>query len=187
MLKSVIPERKAAAIKNRYETLEDNLRLDIIRFLNVFENNYTEALQRGEVKPIQKGLAFDVEYYLNWYNNNGFEREEKEQLLPSSKRGMAKAAVRNTTVLPSSLDDLNRCYEVIETDDSKTSWQSEYFRKESSSARRRHDALYCDPFMVPLNQSIKPSSAVTDRLESLIKVQNQELRDLIRLGDDTDT
>ena len=187
MLKSVIPDRKSAAIKNRYETLEDNLRLDIIRFLDVFENNYTEALQRGEVKPMQKGLGFDVEYYLNWYNSNGFEREEKEQLLPSSKRGMAKATVRNTTVLPSNLDDLNRRYEIIEPDDSKPSWQSEYFRKESSSARRRHDALYCDPFMVQVNQPSKPPSPVTDRLESLIKVKNQELQNLIRLGHDTDT
>jgi hypothetical protein len=174
MLKSVIPDRKAAAIKHRYETLEDNLRPDIIRFLKVFENNYTEALQRGEVKPIQKGFSFDVEYYLNWYNNNGFEREEKEELLPSSKRGMAKATVRNTVILPSNLDDFSRCYEIIEPDDSKPSWQSEYFRKESSSSRRRHDALYCDPFTVPVNQTVKPPSAVTDRLESLIKVQNQD-------------
>jgi hypothetical protein len=187
MLKAIMPDRSSKAIKNRYESLEGKMRENIIRFLNVFENNYTEALHRGEVNRIKNGLAFDVEYYLNWYNDNGFEREEEKQLFADSTKGGTKVTVRSTAALPNNLDHLNSCYEVIEADDSKPSWQSEYFKKESSSARRRHDAVYCDPFMVPVNQPDKAPSADTDRLESLIKVQYHKLRDLIRLDDNIDT
>lgn len=175
MLKSVVPDRKPSSIKKRYETLEERMRFVIIRFLHVFEMKYMEALSRGEVKPIQFGSAFDVEYYVNWYDNNGFEKEE-DQLVPGPKEE-STTVVRDTVVLPSDLADLSELFEVVEADEPKPSWQSEYFRKESSNARRRHDALYGEAFMFSEKQNNPqtPEEIYEERIESLIKVYNYEL------------
>lgn len=79
MLKPIIPDRKGTSIKKRYEYLLLKMKRQITRFLDVFERRYSDAQQRGEVKPIESGMLFDLEYCLNWYNNGGFEAEEEQQ------------------------------------------------------------------------------------------------------------
>jgi hypothetical protein len=175
MLKDVIPDRKPSSLRRRYETLEDRMKYVIIRFLHVFETKYTEALSRGEVKPIQSGIAFDVEYYLNWYNDNGFEKEEEQLLL--GQKPESTTVVRDNVILPNDLTDLSQFYDVIEVEDPKPSWQSEYFRKESSSARRRHDALYSEAFTFSAKEDPPPNpeDIKEERIQSLIKVFNRTL------------
>lgn len=70
------------SVKRRYENLQVTKKEEINRFLDVFGKNYSEAQERGEVKPIQTGPAFDLEYCLNWYRNGGFEAEEEQPALP---------------------------------------------------------------------------------------------------------
>jgi len=81
MLKSILPDRKGMSVKRRYENLQVTKKEEINRFLEVFEKKYSEAQERGEVKPIQTGPAFDLEYCLNWYRNGGFEVEEEQHVL----------------------------------------------------------------------------------------------------------
>ena len=81
MFKGILPNRKGSSLKRRYDNLWVTKKNEINRFLEVFEKKYSEAQQRGEVKPIEKGMAFDLEYCLNWYRDCGFEAEEKEHVL----------------------------------------------------------------------------------------------------------
>ncbi len=81
MLKPILPDRRGMSVKRRYEHLQVSKKEEINRFLGVFEKKYSEAHQRGEVKPIQTGPAFDLEYCLNWYRNGGFEVEEEQHVL----------------------------------------------------------------------------------------------------------
>jgi hypothetical protein len=81
MLKPILPDRKGMSVKRRYENLQVTKKEEIDRFLEVFEKKYSEAQERGQVKRIQTGPAFDLEYCLNWYRDGGFEVEEGQHVL----------------------------------------------------------------------------------------------------------
>lgn len=81
MLKPILPDRRGMSVKRRYESLQVTKKEEIDLFLEVFEKKYAEAQDRGQVKPIQTGPAFDLEYCLNWYRNSGFEVEEEQHVL----------------------------------------------------------------------------------------------------------
>ena len=77
--------------------------------------------------------------------------------------------MRRTLELPKSPEDITRYCEIAKWEEIKK-WQSEYYRKEGASSRRRHDVLYSEPFMimdVPDHDSVNVNK---EELESLLKV-----------------
>ena len=78
MLKAILPDRKDATIKKRFQLLEVKMKSEITSFLNSFEHRYAEARKQGTVKEI-KGLAFDLKYYLDWYNAQEAEEVAEKQ------------------------------------------------------------------------------------------------------------
>jgi len=177
LLKPIIPNRRESSIKRRYQVLEGEMKNYIIQFLNVFERRYSEAQQRGEVKPIETGPAFDLQYCLDWYNDQCSEPCEEIRLpeIPSSpnlQQIEAGFKPRKCERLPKNIGDFKRLFEVGPPQESKTSWHSEYYRKDGPSTRRRYDALYSEPFITPLStaSNVPAVNQALDRVESLLKV-----------------
>lgn len=75
--------------------------------------------------------------------------------------------------LPKSRLSLNRYYVVENIPTAKSTWQTDYNRKEGSSSRRRNDALFSETRIFPAypgNDSRGSGDENAENLESLIKV-----------------
>jgi hypothetical protein len=173
IVRRMFPERKESSLKNRHRTCEERYKGRASRFLATFEKHFATAQECGDVKSIENGGFFDLKYYLDWYDSNKFPYEEGQEELPMYIPVLpAEFRDREVTELPSTLEELTSLFDVeMPPQELQNDWLGDYHRREYASSKRRHDALYCEAFMLPRYIIDKePHDETTDNLTSLIKV-----------------